>query len=906
MVTGIPLTQTSPASIEKYLVEKVRDDLGDYADMAIIRPMLRIDKEDGDLSGNVTDGFGTIIVKVIDHSFNIPFIIHQKELLPFDVIRMGDEEVAYDMSKLRKLVVQLDRVQRENAEGLENGSLGSIVDYKDAPTHNGFLGTIMSIRDNYQPYDSNGVPLYDGESFGIMDEGRILKFASEQVDVGEVFEEFYEKLANVQRFTVDEVKEVAKRVEERFTKEASEQITEEEIMTKEAVEAERAYNFLKSEILVDANRAASGNNVIFPVFDGTTLEHKKGRVYKQLQSISKNPLKTNVKTVVIDSSGNYAFLKDRDKFMLSNKPVHHFKMNQVRPASMNFKEMYALERDVSTLYSPFIVTGKYTMDEEDAMVVRDIDGISEMKIANSRTFKDALKVTMELGYSRTSRSSFDGDAFIFILKNSNNPFEPISYSELIDLIMRTEDNQDGIRLSRYVIEKVSYFNPAYHKESEIAFYVVGENQEIFFPLKSRIKGHFTRPDGLLTEFNTLTKEAAYNEVNKGRIIAEQNTRPQTYTIEWVYGKETGNGEASEKSLKTHSQNGLTPYQLKGMLSDLGFDERQKAKLMESIKRNGNAIKFNLPSAKLAESMTPLEKGKEKAEEFVKGLANSSLHAGNFVPLLRDVAATGISEGITNAIEPIAVGDNAVGEFIRKRADDSLAVAIELEKVAEDLRGSTWFKVAQLVNMKHQLDKLVFHIQSGFVKEAHELFGIAESLKPEISKVSQELIDFNREQLLKVSSNIVPGGLVKEALAQLDELFGYSLIGEEMEKRANFFNFAAKHKNELKKFDDTIKGLQKEQSSVMNNLRESVIRVRAAERQGLDVKNPQEFERLIQKEREQHEKLSDVTSSLADVARERATIQGEQEMKNRAILTGVGVPLSGALGFTASAMNGEDN
>ena len=203
--SGTVIHNSSPEGIEELLVKIIQNDLGKTKNAVAIKPFLEIDELDNDTSRNVKHAFGAIQVTAGKGSFYIPFIIADKVLLPFDVIRMGSQEVSYDYAKLQKLVQSLQQVssQEETDDMFETMELAKLDDMKP---NNGFLGTIMDIRDNHHLYSGDYQDSYTGPLFGQMDDERLMRTASEKIDILDVHQDIMEKIAEIEIFTPEQLK----------------------------------------------------------------------------------------------------------------------------------------------------------------------------------------------------------------------------------------------------------------------------------------------------------------------------------------------------------------------------------------------------------------------------------------------------------------------------------------------------------------------------------------------------------------------------------------------------------------------------------------------------------------------------------------------------------------------------
>lgn len=872
IATGIPLRNTSPAAIEDFLVKKVREDLGDLKDAATVRPMLRIDSEDGDLSGNITNGYGTVMVTVKGKTFHLPFIINEKELLPFDSIRMGEDEVSYDMGKLRKLVIALEK--HETKEFGSQDDVMEVVDIRDVPTHNGFLGTIMSVRDEHKSKDINGHQDYKGDRFGDVEEGRLTKRASAEVDVAESFEEFHEKLASVKFFSeqdVDNVVEGLRKQAETESQKMIDSVKEITLDTKESNSVKREMAQIDRTNLVDAKRSASGNNVRFPVFDDNRFEFRNGRVYHNIKSLVDHAKTGSIKHIIIDSKGEYAFLSGNDKFMLDTKaPEAEFELPSESGRGLALGNMYAIEADKSSLYTPFTVTKSFRAHyQESGMLISVRERIKEKgeypvnPMANT-IFRDAVNAEAVIGDQHSN-------IVILILKDSDKAFCKIDkHKELSDYIAEHADNPTDIANAQFLS---SYM---YGAET----YMIGENAKVF-KMTRKIAGHFTRPDGLFKEGPLFHKEAAYDQSNKARLIINEQKKPATYSVSWSFAEDKDVEGQAAYNMQKRELKDLAPAQAKKVLSDLGYDARKQELFFEIAKRNGRYAEFRLPDVKKAAEVSPKDAGMNKAKSAAKNIANSTLNAKNFVPVMQGMA----SDGIAGAAK-------SMSDRFAKQAETSREVAVQFEKVAEQIRGKEWSEVAYLMNMKHHMDKLAHQISEGYVKDAEPVFEELANLETVIEKKASLLLDFNRQQLIRSERPLVEPALIKQAMQQFDEMSGYIAARDTLEKQASFFHKSVR--NSIESIEQTYKYLKGKQDGLSRDLKEKVIDMRTLEQKGM--KDTEEYKKAGDAMMKAYQDSIAHGKQLGSLKGQQENLRGGIADKNRVAGAAVGLPGIAALSY----------
>ena len=132
---------------------------------------------------------GTGIVKIIrgNYQIELPFLVHDSQILPFDVIQLNGERMPYSEENLAKLVMLCDKKNKEAEEAAQQGNpVGAgapfvkPVDKMNSTTSTGFLGNTLSIQDRYR------FPNYVGGTQYIVASDRL--------------EECLEKLANMVSF----------------------------------------------------------------------------------------------------------------------------------------------------------------------------------------------------------------------------------------------------------------------------------------------------------------------------------------------------------------------------------------------------------------------------------------------------------------------------------------------------------------------------------------------------------------------------------------------------------------------------------------------------------------------------------------------------------------------------------
>ena len=112
----------------------------------------------GPHSDFVSEGTGVVVFDKGNYVVELPFLVHDSQLLPFDVIQLDGERMPYSEENLAKVLILCDKKNKEAAQqaeltgGVENvpAPFLKTVDKMNSTTSTGFLGNTLSIQDRYR------------------------------------------------------------------------------------------------------------------------------------------------------------------------------------------------------------------------------------------------------------------------------------------------------------------------------------------------------------------------------------------------------------------------------------------------------------------------------------------------------------------------------------------------------------------------------------------------------------------------------------------------------------------------------------------------------------------------------------------------------------------------------------
>lgn len=101
---------------------------------------------------HVLEGTGVVGIKVHHKIVELPFLVRDGELDPFDVIQMDGQRAPYSRENFQKIILNLDRQIEQEQQAVTAGGVESpyqgLEDYNNAATTPGFMGDVLAIRDS--------------------------------------------------------------------------------------------------------------------------------------------------------------------------------------------------------------------------------------------------------------------------------------------------------------------------------------------------------------------------------------------------------------------------------------------------------------------------------------------------------------------------------------------------------------------------------------------------------------------------------------------------------------------------------------------------------------------------------------------------------------------------------------
>ena len=157
-MAGFDIHDTTPEGIEQFLKEYFYNELSYFPDkLNITVTLVPLDvaptspKQFDMHIGNAT---GTVDINYNNALIQIPFILRDKEILPFDTIQMGNETAIYTRDNMRNILLNLKQMSERQPGGSgllvnETKNLDSYVGvdkHTNITTDGGFMGDMLQIQ----------------------------------------------------------------------------------------------------------------------------------------------------------------------------------------------------------------------------------------------------------------------------------------------------------------------------------------------------------------------------------------------------------------------------------------------------------------------------------------------------------------------------------------------------------------------------------------------------------------------------------------------------------------------------------------------------------------------------------------------------------------------------------------
>lgn len=713
----------------------------------------------------VEDASGIVKIKIQKKTLELPFLVRDGELMPFDVIQMDGQRVPFSRENLKKLVVNLDHAQTKSQQqnGIESAYLG-IENPTNPATVPGFMGDVMYIRDtqiNRRPNDS-----------------RMLVTASEKIEFN--LDSMIEKIANLKPMSEEEFKTIeyvlkkkaADELEHEFEKIAS--IDEEELPTRQDIKAFERLNKFNFE---DANNLNNGTFIVFPEIK---KEHGTAEITLTPAVVISDFLEVTEKEsidmkIVVSYDGRMKVLTKREPFLCKKTENKAFKLPTVSIKSLSDKDIFfALKGDKTIPPSIVLKTrnanrfthlhdfGKPDNSLSDKTLVVEARSIKSSEAASMFTDSDDEKENRDYYYFGTYPIS--------ILNDSK--FEYIDYSEFVRrkaLELGTSQENIIALISKEVVCNKRYKNGKARVISDKPLCTDPDTSVI------KIKGAINTNIKSKEDFDNLYKlsSVGYDITDTEKIAAAMgdNIKVECIDRSMKLYNVTVNFRDTDKRMMNARRlqfNRCSEGQLRAILRILKF-EGQKVNEINFKAKNEPRAEYPLPFNCTVADIKKLEGGELKniSTQNVKDAVNKFINPQNVAIA---VATALTSELAADALKKTVPAGNKVFETLRKFANESSALSAQFEKLAVEHESEEYLDYAKTMMISSLFGEKVAEVINSnesypsIVDFSNELLRV----KPYFEKVAYDLLErkINQEVL---SVHEVPLSYLGRAINSLDNM-----------------------------------------------------------------------------------------------------------------------------------------
>lgn len=749
---GISIYQPTIDNVEgfvkKYLASECPKDLGSLPISVFLSPY----SFDRTRQEYVNDASGQAILDVDGVQIEMPFLIVEGEMTPFDVIQMGGQRVPYSKENLFKIVLGIKNQKKKNGQNSGGAEFDPYkkVDEPVNPTSSvGFLGDLLRIQEQYSTRGSSGTMYMTAGAHlsDLIEKVASIKTTSEETSSKlEALVKSAVMSTNVEKFEkiANDVEAAKKETDRKFKK---------------------IYKKVKGIDWKDANQIENGTFISFPEFDGNEISMTSGIVISDYIDI-KGFYKIPAVKVVISEDGRIRILSKSEKFICVESPDAKFKFSTVSLESLS-KGDVVMAFNGDKAFNPSIVDDikirtLSTAWDNDGSYIGD-EFSSAMKYNSISSTAPAPKVQIKCYHFQALRGHSDGAdrfdsiaRFIRIAELGGVKLTRMEYDEYI-AAKAEEIGVDELTVSK-VISRYQFC------DTQGKFILATDPNTRMIKIKGVISKFLSNPKDLENMVNSaytpvneipIFKTASENEYVEIRKVDPQK-RTYDLNVKW-----TDRNEENYK-LMNRSFSRIDELKLRSILKAIGFDMNKVSEA--TIKTdNENYVKMELPLNATPDNIA--ENGFEVgATKTMNKLKNVLFNKGLSTELVNDVVANIAHENLIGSPT-----NNAV-KLITEKAAEAKQLANVFEKLAMERRSENMRNVAKVMVLSNQFLEKTAEVMNG--AEYPSYISAAANIVSEralMEHLASELVGLNQAQFGNHNSAVHPSH-VHGAVLAIDSIF----------------------------------------------------------------------------------------------------------------------------------------
>ncbi len=299
-MAGFDIHDTTPEGIEQFLKEYFYNELSYFPDKLNINitivPLDVAPTNPKQFDMHIGNATGTVDINYNGALIQIPFILRDKEILPFDTIQMGNETAIYTRDNMRNILLNLKQMsEKQPGAGLLVNETKNIESYVGVDKHTnittdgGFMGDMLQIQ---HMLGQNSAPNYVHAA---------------------LVNEMLEKTAAIKKLSVNYDRlqaEIKRQVMSEAVKIASAEYQED---GNRALEKQAFFNQLDEEVTADVQILDNGDYFVFTEKDGDLVAETVGVIFNKTTTF----IQDTEQRIVLASDGRYKLLEPGEGFIFN-------------------------------------------------------------------------------------------------------------------------------------------------------------------------------------------------------------------------------------------------------------------------------------------------------------------------------------------------------------------------------------------------------------------------------------------------------------------------------------------------------------------------------------------------------------------------------------------------------------
>jgi hypothetical protein len=338
---GIVIYQPTVENIEDFLRKYILNELTVYNKKVEVGINIKPDTFNMSKPEYVDEGSGTVFLTVNNNgekvNLELPFLIHEGELIPFDVIQMGKQRVPYNRDNLKKIITGIEEKRKPLSPVQEFEPYKKLEKLVNPSSSTGFMNDVIKIREQ--------------QSFRNTQGGNIYVSAEVKID------ECLEKLASMSPVTEEDFKALESSIRDLVVERERELLEKEAAEVKKTDDTKMATIFQKvSDIpFVNAYSLPHGTIVAFPMVTGKEATMEKGIIIDKYLPIAKDAPK-KVK-ILLSAHGKMKILESGEKFLCVKTPGTGFHLPYSNFENLDQRDVF-VAFDGDKAFTPSVVKWK--------------------------------------------------------------------------------------------------------------------------------------------------------------------------------------------------------------------------------------------------------------------------------------------------------------------------------------------------------------------------------------------------------------------------------------------------------------------------------------------------------------------------------------------------------------------